>query len=139
MQVSPNPLDMSSSDIRQRAIALLEHLPQNKLEAVVQLLEVLAEPLPQPSTNSEESRLIDIIQRQLPEGEAIRLKELRERCEWGELSEAEHQELIRYEDSLEQYRIERLQALIELAQLRNLDLASLNQQMPRPTNSFNAA
>jgi hypothetical protein len=31
----------------------------------------LAEPLPQPSTNFEESRLIDIIQRQLPEGEAI--------------------------------------------------------------------
>jgi len=92
MQVSPNPLEISSSDIRQRAIALLEHLPQSKLEAVVQLLEVLAEPLPQPFTNSEESRLIDIIQRQLPEGEAMRLKELRERCKWGELSEAEHQE-----------------------------------------------
>jgi len=92
MQISPNPLEMSSSDIRQRAIALLEHLPQNKLEAVVQLLEVLAEPLPQPSANSEESRLIDIIQWQLSEGEAMRLKELRERCEWGELSEAEHQE-----------------------------------------------
>ncbi|MEL7316337.1 MAG: hypothetical protein AAFN08_15550 [Cyanobacteria bacterium J06559_3] len=125
---------MSSVDIRQQAISLLEHLPQNKLEAVVQLLEVLAEPIPQPSTNPEESRLIDIIQRQLPEGEATRLNELRQRCEWGELSEPEHQELIRYEDSLEQHRVNRLQALMELAQLRNLDLVSLNQQMSRPTN-----
>lgn len=130
---------MSSVDIRQRAISLLEHLPQNKLEAVVQLLEVLAEPIPQSSTNPEESRLVDIIQRQLPEGEVTRLNELRQQCEWGELSEAEHQKLIHYEDLLEQYRVERLQALMELAQLRNLDLVSLNQQMSRPTHPFNAA
>jgi hypothetical protein len=130
---------MSLVDIRQRAISLLEHLPQNKLEAVVQLLEVLAEPIPQLSTNPEERRLLDIIQQQLPEGEATRLNELRQRCEWGELSEAEYQELIHYEDSLEQYRVARLKALIDLVQLRNLDLVSLNQQMSRPTNSFNAA
>lgn len=38
---------MSPLDIRQRAIALLDQLPQTKLSAVVQLLEVLAEPAPQ--------------------------------------------------------------------------------------------
>jgi hypothetical protein len=130
---------MSSVDIRQRAISLLEHLPQNKLEAIVQLLEVLAEPIPQSSVNPEESRLVGIIQRQLPEGEVTRLNELRQRCEWGELSEAEYQELIHYEDLSEQYRVERLQALMELAQLRNLDLVSLNQQMSRPTHPSNAA
>jgi hypothetical protein len=74
-----------------------------------------------------------------PEEEATRLNELRKQCEWGELSEAEYQELIRYEDWLEQHRLDRLQALIELAKLRNLDLVNLNQQMFIPTNPFNAA
>jgi hypothetical protein len=130
---------MSSVDIRQRAISIIEQLPQNKLEAVVQLLEVLAEPVPQTSTAPEERRLVETIQRQLPEEEATHLNELRERCEWGELSEAEHQELIRYEDLVEQYRVDRLQALIELAKLRNLDLVNLNQQISNSANSFNAA
>jgi len=49
---------------------------------------------------------------------------LRERCEWGQLSEAEHQELLQCEDRLEQDRAERLEALINLAKLRNLDLIS---------------
>lgn len=83
-------------------------------------MEVLAEPVPQTSTDPGERRLVETIQRQLPEEEVTRLNKLRERCEWGELSEAEHQELIRYEDLVEQYRVGRLQALIELAKLRNL-------------------
>jgi hypothetical protein len=130
---------MSSVDIRQRAISIIEHLPQNKLEVVVQLLEVLAETVPQTTTAPEERRLVETIQWQLPEEEATRLNELRKQCEWGELSEAEYQELIRYEDWLEQHRLDRLQALIELAKLRNLDLVSLNQQMFSSANPFNAA
>jgi hypothetical protein len=129
---------MSSVDIRQRAISIIEHLPQNQLEAVIQLLEVLAEPVPQTSMDPEERRLVETIQRQLPEEEAAHLNELRERCEREELSEAEYQELIRYEDLVEQYRVDRLQALIEFAMLRNLDLVSLNQQMVNSANSSNA-
>jgi hypothetical protein len=139
MQACPRPFGMSSVDIRQRAISIIEHLPQNKLEAVVQLLEVLAEPVPQVSTDPEECRLVETIQWQLAEEEATPLNKLREQCEWGELSEAEHQELICYEDLLEQHRVDRLQVLIELAKLRNLDLVNLNQQMFTPTNLFNAA
>lgn len=62
-----------------------------------------------------------------------------QRCEWGELTEAEHQELIRYEDLLEQHRVERLEALMELAKLRNLDLVTLNQQVSPQSHPFNAA
>jgi hypothetical protein len=53
---------MPPLDIRQRAIALLNQLPQNKLAAVVQLLEVLAEPAPQTPASSEEAPLLAVIQ-----------------------------------------------------------------------------
>ncbi|MFZ4678186.1 MAG: hypothetical protein ACOYM4_21250 [Nodosilinea sp.] len=108
---------MPSLDIRQRAIALLDQLPQNKLAAVVQLLEVLAEPAPQTPANPAETPLIAIIQWQLPASEQSRLDDLRDQCEWGELSAAEHQELLHYEDRLEQHRVERLEALISTAKL----------------------
>ncbi len=118
-----------ATDIRQKAIALIGQLPQDKLMAVVQLLEFLAEP-PQPSTvSAQEAQLLEVIENHLPEDEQARLDTLRERSEWGELSEAEHQELIGYEDLLEQQRVERLEALIELAKLRNIDLMRLNQQV----------
>lgn len=130
---------MLPKDIRQRAISLLEHLPQNKLEAVVQLLEVLSEPASQPINNPEEGRLLETIQQRLPESGQVRLNELRDRCEWDELSEVEYQELICYEDLIEQQRLERLQALIELAKLRNLDLLNLNQRLSEKSHPFNAA
>lgn len=65
-----------------------------------------------------------MIERPLTDFDQARLENLRQRCKWGELSEAEHQELIQYEDSLEQDRVERLEALMNLAKLRNLDLIS---------------
>jgi hypothetical protein len=115
-------------EIQQRAIALIQQLPTEKLTAITQLLEILAETYPS-STNAEELTLLDTIQRQLPLAQHDRLVELRDRCEWGELTEAEHQELIGYEDWLEQRNVDRLEALIKLANLRNVDLVSLNRQL----------
>ena len=118
---------MASTDLRQRVIALLDQLPQTKLVAVVQLLEVLAEPISQSPdaqkpANPEEAQWLAVIQRPLAHFDQARLGDLRQRCEWGQLSEAEHQELLQYEDQLEQDRAERLEALMNLAKLRNLDL-----------------
>jgi hypothetical protein len=117
-----------ASDIRQKAIALIGQLPQDKLMAVVQLLEFLAQPPQQSTISGQEAQLLEVIENHLPEDEQVRLDTLRDRCEWGELSEAEHQELIGYEDLLEQQRVERLEALIELAKIRNIDLMRLNEQ-----------
>lgn len=130
---------MPPVNTRQRAISLIEQLPQNKLEAVVQLLEVLTEPTPPTITQVEETHLLEIIQRQLSETDQTRLSELRDRSEWGDLSEAEHQELIQYEDRLEQHHVERLEALMQLAKLRNLDLLALNQQFSQKPHPSNAA
>lgn len=128
-----------STDIRQKAITLIKQLPQGKLTAAVQLLELLTEPsLPSP-LNENEISLINVIQQQLPDSEQTRLNDLRHRCEWSQLTEAAHQELICYEDQLEQYRVDRLAALIELAKLRNVDLVSLNRQFQSVPQSSNAA
>ena len=118
-----------ATDIRQRAIALIGQLPQDKLMAVFQLLEFLAEPPQEGTVSAQEAQLLEVIENHLPEDEQVRLDTLRDRCEWDELSEAEHQELIGYEDLLEQQRVERLEALIELAKIRNIDLMRLNQQV----------
>lgn len=37
----------------------------------------------------------------------------------------EHEELIQYKDQLEQWRVERLAALIELDKLKNIDLPTM--------------
>ncbi|MEQ8969773.1 MAG: hypothetical protein RIE73_05180 [Coleofasciculus sp. C1-SOL-03] len=118
-----------ATDIHQKAIALIGQLPQDKLIAVVQLLEFLAQP-PQSSTVSpQETQLLGVIESHISEEEQVHLNTLRDRCEWGELSEAEYQELIGYEDLLEEKRVKRLEALIQLAQIRNIDLIRLNQQI----------
>lgn len=116
-------------EIRQRAIALIEHLPTERLAAVVQLLEFLSEPSQQVIPSSQEDTLLQTVQRHFSADHQRRLEELRDRCEWAELTEDEHQELIRYEDLLEQQNAERLAALIELAKLRNADLVTLNRQL----------
>lgn len=64
---------------------------------------------------------MEVIQRHLASDEQKRLQDLRDRCEWGELTAIEHGELIQYEDRLEQWRVERLQDLIELAKLNKID------------------
>ncbi|HBB30622.1 MAG TPA: hypothetical protein DDZ80_02015 [Cyanobacteria bacterium UBA8803] len=120
---------LPATDIRQKAIALIGQLPQDKLMAVVQLLEFLAEPPQQSTVSTQEAELLEVIEHHLPEDKQTRLKTLRNRSRLGELSEAEHRELIGYEDLLEQQRVERLEALIELAKLRNIDIMCLNQQL----------
>ena len=102
------------TDRRQQAIALINQLPPEKLTAVVQLLEFLAEPA-QPTVSPQEATLLQVIQQGLPVVVRQRLTGLHDRCEWGELTEAEHQELIGYEDLLEEQRVKRLEALIQLA------------------------
>jgi hypothetical protein len=87
-----------------------------------------------------------VIQWHLPENEQIRLQELRasaalrrNRCEWEQLTESEHEELLCYEDLLEQRRVDRLKALIDLAKLRNIDLMTLNRQFQSESQPFHAA
>ena len=109
-----------------------------KLTAVVQLLEFLSEPSHPSASNPKEVALVEVIQRRLPPDEQKRLEELRDKCEWGELTTLEPEELIQYEERLEQWRVERLEALMELARLRNIDLLTLNRQFVSESQPFHA-
>ncbi len=126
------------TDIRRRAIELIEQLSPEKLSAVVQLLEFLSEPSQPGTSKDREVVLLEVIQRHLGSDEQKRLQDLRGRCEWGELTAIEHEELIQYEDRLEQWRVERLQALMELAKLKKIDLLTLNRQFVSESQLFHA-
>jgi hypothetical protein len=114
----------------QRAIALIDQLPPDKLNIAVTFLENLTQQtsVSQDNPIADEISLRRIIQ-QRPTIDQARLDDLRDRNEWVTLTDEEHQELIRYEEQLEQYSVDRLQAMIQLAQLKNIDLPTLNQQL----------
>jgi hypothetical protein len=104
-----------------RAITLVEQLPADKLTIALNFLEQLHQ-------KTDETQLMQVIQQQ-PVLDRQRLEDLRDRCEWGHLTPEEHQELMQYEDAIEQHNVDRLQAMIQLAQLKNIDLPTLNQQL----------
>jgi hypothetical protein len=131
------------TEIRERAIELVENLPQEMLNEAIDFLESLSKKAEQikeeDELNTEEYSLIQIIQRRLSIEEQKRLDYLREQNEWSELTEAEYQELLAYEDLLENQKVERLEALMKLAKIRQVDLATLNSQFksePKPSNAI---
>jgi hypothetical protein len=125
----------ASTDIRQRAISLLETLPSDKLTQAVELLESLtqssqANPAVLPS---EEMPLLQIINRCLPATEQQRLNYLRLQLESEKITEPERQELLALSDRLEQQDAERAEALFQLAQLRNVNFKDVLQEfLPSP-------
>jgi hypothetical protein len=127
-----------STEIRQRAIALLEQLPGESLVQAVEFLESLSHAAGGRSNAVEsaisEAALLEIIQRRLSTEEQVRLGYLRQQNETGAITDAEHQELLMYIDRVEQHDTERAEALIKLAQLRQIDLKVLIHEF-LPTHS----
>jgi aconitase A len=115
-----------STEIRQKALSLLEQLPQQSLNKAVEYLEILSQNAQQETINltslSNETQLIKIIQFHLSSDEQKRLEYLRQQHETGKISNLEHQELLNYVDQIEQQDAQRAEALIQLAQLRQIDL-----------------
>ncbi|NMG20074.1 hypothetical protein [Brasilonema bromeliae] len=117
------------TEIRQRAIALVEKLPEETLFKAVDLLEALC--IENGVVTLGEETLLQRIQRRLPTDDQTRLTYLRQRNETGEITEAEHQELLGYVDRVERQDAERAEALIQLARLRNVELKTLlNEFLP---------
>jgi hypothetical protein len=102
----------------QRAIALVEQLPADKFAIALNFLEKLTQ-------KPNETSLMQVIQQQ-PIIDHPRLKELRDRCEYGHLSPEEHQELMQYEDELERHNAERIEAIMHLAKLQNTDFTLID-------------
>jgi hypothetical protein len=129
------------TEIRKRAITLLEQLPGESLLKAVEFLEALSHEAlqvsetPKPELVSE-AALLKIIQNRLPSEEQYRLTYLRQQNEAGKITEVEHQELLMYVERIEQQDAERAEALIKLAHLRKVDLKVLiNEFLPTHTNA----
>jgi len=118
------------TEIRKRAIALLEQLPGESLVKAVEFLEALSHEALQVSEPSKpevsEAPLLQIIQHRLSDEEQDRLAYLRQQNEIGAITNTEHQELLMYVDRVEQQDAQRAEALIKLAQIRDCDLKILN-------------
>ncbi len=123
------------TEIRQRAIALLEQLPGESLIKAVEFLKSLSHQALQVSETktykTRETDLIQIIQRRLYAEQQDRLNYLRQQNEIGDITEIEHQELLIYVELIEKQDAERAEALIQLAQIRGVDLQVLiNEFLP---------
>ena len=122
----------TGTEIKKRAISLVDQLSQEMLEEAVKFLEALslksARQQQSDSSNPEEDDLLRIVQRQLPQEEQVRINYLREKNESGEITEAEHGELLKYIEKVEDRDAERAEALIKLAEIRNVDLATVIEE-----------
>ena len=111
---------------RQKALSLLEKLPKESLNKAVEYLETLSQNVQQKTVNSSivsnENQLIEIIQLRLSPHKQERLDYLRQQNEMGKITEQEHQELLNYVDQIEEQDAQRAEALIQLSQLRQVDL-----------------
>ena len=102
------------------------------------LLQLLTTPVT-PLASDNEAALLQVIQQSLSIDQQQRVNELRDRCEWGELTPQEQQELINYEDLLEEQQVARLNALIQLANCAGISPLAINHQLKSENNPAHAA
>jgi hypothetical protein len=130
--------------LRQRLQTLVETLPEASLlqaeSLLVKLNPAIVTDVGEASRNGNRTRqeapLLAIIQRRLPPQEQARLNTLRQRLTDETITEAEHQELLTFIDPIEQMDAERVAAMIQLAQLRQVDLNTIIQEfLPHPLPS----
>lgn len=90
-------------------------------------------PVPVHSAPPSDKELITKIQRRLKEDERERLKLLRQRLHDEAITEVERQELLTFVTRVEQMDAERAEAMVQLSQLRNVDLDLIVQEfLPQP-------
>jgi hypothetical protein len=81
------------------------------------------------SLSQSESDLLAIVNRSLNEEERRRFEELKTKRDAEQLTPQEHAELLQWTDLLEQQDLERLNALVLLAQLRDIPVQTLLTQL----------
>jgi hypothetical protein len=118
-----------SIENRQKAIQLIEQLPEESLTEVIELLNSLHERTsqtkPLPSNNSEE-KLLQIIHRKISQEDQDRLDYLRQLNEDGDdMTAVEYQELLAFVSRIEKEDAERVSAIFQLAQIRKVEPLSL--------------
>jgi hypothetical protein len=110
-------------------------LPLDQLDAFVERVVELRAKAVAPSLSSNETALLMRISARPTDAESSRYTELAAKRDAESLTTEEHQELISLGDQIEALDVDRVEALVELARLRQTTLADVMQQLgiPRPT------
>jgi hypothetical protein len=123
--------------LRQRLQTLVETLPEESLLQAESLLAALNSGMAA-DPSIQEKPLLEIIQRRLPPQQQARLNDLRQRLADEIITEEEHQELLAFIDPIEQMDAERVEAMIQLAQIRNVNLNTIIQEFLPNSQTSNA-
>ena len=120
---------------REKVIELIDELPTEALPEVIQFVEFLHFKTTQGQTAPpSETALLALINRRLLPAEQNRLNDLRARNESGQLNEIERTELLTYVERVEREDAQRAEALVALARLRGLPLATLMHELKIESN-----
>ena len=104
-------------------------LGSNELEQFTDRLLALRAHRRAPSLSKREAELLQLINRGIPAEARQRYDELNDALHAETITDDEHQELLKLIEQVEQSDAERLRNLVELAQLRQLSLDELMDQL----------
>jgi uncharacterized phage infection (PIP) family protein YhgE len=107
----------------------VSQLETTDLEQFVGQINVLLAQRKAPSLRQRETELLEQINQGLPEQLQSRYDELQIKQQKAMITSEEHEELISLIDPVEQASCDRLRALIELSQLRQISLDALMNQL----------
>lgn len=119
MTVLEVPVQIAVPDL----LRAMEKLPANELDELLQEARLLQR------RRQSESALLTVIHRQLSSEQAARLQTLSRKQEEERITESERTELLQLTDLIEQADVERAEALLALAQQRQLSLGELLHQL----------
>jgi hypothetical protein len=111
---------------RQQIHELVEQLPNETLQDAIRLLQGLSI---RAQHTARELELLAVAQRRLPPSQQARWSALRDKLAQETLTDREHQEFLTYSDLLELWNAERVEAVMELAQLRGVEFKALYQEL----------
>lgn len=114
----------------------ISQLDTAELEAFLQTVGGMIARRKSPHLPAKESELLQIIN----DGYALdlqpRYKMLSEKLQQEQITEIEHEELTALITQMEQKNVERLQAMLELAQIRGVSLEMLMQELKLPLRNY---
>ena len=107
----------------------VEQLSTPDLEQLVDRVLTIRARRRAPSLSRKETELLRKVNQGLPVGTQQRFDELAAKRRTETLNPDEHQELLQVLDQIEQYDVKRLEALAELAQVRNVSIRVLMKDL----------
>ena len=110
-------------------IESVEQLETPELETYVAKVSLLLARRRAPSLSSEETELLEIINKRLPAEIENRYSELQNKIHDETITPTEHEELMKLVDVIELADAERLRAMLTLSQLRQIPLPQLMKQL----------